>query len=207
VIRPAGDKPPWQFLSGRRDTVAFGISVISFIISTFTLYQTRIKAPDIDFIVAPYIKHIVDNQSLNEAFFIPITLINRGAKPGSVLSFELTITHAPSGEQQVYFGQYLTQPNNPAVIGDYFTPITLYGQSSVSHTVCFYPPGQRPGTFFSRSGEYTFQIVPRLANVHSERLLGGLFSFRIGLDPQMLALMQNQPDGEYPFPLAVEYLE
>jgi hypothetical protein len=197
----------WQFLSGRRDAVAFGISVISFILSTFTLYQTRIKAPDIDFFVAPYIKHVVDNQSLNEAFFIPITLTNRGAKPGSVLSFELTITHAPSGEQQVYFGQYFAQPNNPAGIGDFFTPITLYGQSSVSHTVCFYPPGQRAGTFFSRTGEYTFQIVPRLANVHNERSLGGLLSFRIAMNPDMLALIQAQTDGEYPYPLTVEYLE
>ena len=190
-----------------KDLIALSISIVSFLISSFTLYSTRLKAPDITFTIAPYLKHVVDDRSLNEAFFIPITITNRGAQPGTLLAFELTVTRLADGEQQTYYGQYLAQPNNPSIIGDFFTPITLYGQSSVSHTVCFYPPGQRRGSILTLSGDYSFSIRSRVANGR-ERVTqtpGAVFSVR--LDDDMLALLRSQPDGEYPYPLTVELRE
>ena len=52
-----------------REALAIFISIISFVISTVNVYVTNLKSPDLSVIVAPYIRHIVDDQSLNEAFF------------------------------------------------------------------------------------------------------------------------------------------
>lgn len=194
-------------IGGPKEIIALSISIISFFISTSTLYQTRLRAPDLSFTTAPYIKHVVDNQSGNEAFFIPITITNRGAKPGTLLSFELLVSHQPSGETRTYYAQYRTQLNSHSNIGEFFTPITLYGQSSVSQTICFYPIGQRAGNFFSQEGEYTFRITSQVANVRGHTSLASTSAVTISVSTDMLALMTSQPDGEYPYPLAVTHAQ
>ena len=103
------------------------ISIISLLLSTFNLYVNYLRAPDIGFVVAPYISHAVDTSSSNEGFFIPITVVNRGARPGTVSSFDLTVTHLETQKQAGYFSQYYSKDNEFLLIGSYFTPISLEG--------------------------------------------------------------------------------
>lgn len=186
-----------------RDVLAVLISVVSFFISTISVYVNNLKAPDLVVITAPYVKQVVDDQSLNEAFFIPITAVNRGARPGTLLSFELTITYVASGEKQVLFGQYFTQGDSQSLIGPFFTPMTLNGYSSQSATICFYPVGQQTGNFLSRTGLYEFEIRSQTANVRgdSEKMVAD--QFQIVVDEEMSRVMQLQPDGEYVFPIPI----
>lgn len=181
-----------------------GISIVSLLLSTFNLYVNYLKSPDINFIVAPYITQLVDAKSGNEAFFIPLTVINRGARPGSVLSLKLVVTNETNKRQADYFAQYYAQQENAEVIGDFFTPLSLSGYSSVSHTICFYPPGSRVGNFFTGPGIYRFLVIAVIANVQASSQQTITQTFKVNLTDEMAALMKPRKDGAYPYPIAVE---
>jgi hypothetical protein len=190
-----------------RDALAIVISIISFIISTVNVYATNLKSPDLSMIVAPYIRHIVDDQSLNEAFFIPVTIVNQGAKPGSLTSLELDITYLPTGEQETYYGQYFTQDDNSELLGSFFSPLNLAGNSSVGRTVCFYPLGKGTGNFFAQPGTYAFTLRGSAANVKGRLQKEVIQNFSIELTEDMFNQMQQSPDLEYPFPMRIEVIE
>ena len=180
------------------------ISVVSLLLSTFNLYVNYLKTPDISFVVAPYINHVVDSRSGNEAFFIPVTMINRGARPGTVLSFELTVTRVSDKSQADYFAQYFGQQNDAAAVGQFFTPLSLNGYSSDSRTVCFYPAGARSGRLFSGASDYVFVVSAVTANVSASSRKATKQTFVVHLTDQMTTVMAAQPNGEYPFPIPVE---
>ena len=180
------------------------ISLFSLCLSTFNFYFGYLKAPDINFVVAPYISQVVDAHSGNEAFFIPVTVINRGARPGTVLSFELTVTRSPDGQQADYFAQYYGQTDNPFGLGVFFTPLSLNGYSSVSQTVCFYPTGPRQGEFFSVAGDYDFQMVAVVANVQARAQKQTVQDFHVALTNEMIGVMKATQGGMYPYPIPIK---
>ncbi len=190
-----------------KDALAIVISIISFVISTVNVYVTNLKSPDLSIIVAPYIRHVVDIQSLNEAFYIPVTVVNQGAKPGSVTSFELLVTYQPTGEQETYYSQYFTQEDNSELLGSFFSPLNLTGYSSDGRTVCFYPLGQRAGKFFAEMGIYEFTLTGVAANVRGRTQRNIYQVFTIELTQEMYNQMQQTPDLEYPYPMPVEIID
>jgi len=186
-----------------KELLAVVISIISFGVSIVSFYTGSLKAPDLHFYTAPYIRHVVDSESLNEAFYIPITLANRGARSGTLVSIELTVVYLPDGSEKRYFGQYFTQDNSQVLLGDFFTPLSLNGYSADSRTVCFYPLGASPGNFINRVGEYEFRLTGTSANVRGETGSSIADVFRVQVDADMVRLMQSQPDGEYIYPIPV----
>jgi hypothetical protein len=187
-----------------REALAIVISIISFFISTVNVYVTNLKSPDLSMIVAPYIRQVVDNTSLNEAFFIPLTIINQGARPGSLTSFELVITYLPTGEQETYYSQYFTQEDNSELLGSFFSPMNLTGYSSDGRTVCFYPLGKREGNFFAETGTYEFTLMGLAANVRGRPQKRITQVFNIELTDEIHSQMQQTPDHEYPYPMPIE---
>jgi hypothetical protein len=189
-----------------KDALAIVISIISFIISTVNVYVTNLKSPDLSMIVAPYVRHIVDNTSLNESFFIPLTIVNQGAKPGSLTTFELVITYLPTGEQETYYSQYFAQEDNSEHLGSFFSPVNLSGYSSEGRTVCFYPLGAGSGNFFAEPGTYEFTLTGVAANVRGKPQKRIIQVFKIDLTQEMHNQMQQTPDLEYPYPIPVEVI-
>ncbi len=185
-------------------SIAIIISVISLLVSLIGFYFSNLKPPKISFVTAPYIKQVVDDGSLNEAFFIPLTIVNRGAQPGTVLSFELNVANQTRGESRTYYGQYFAQENSQASLGDFFTPITLAGYSSASYTICFYPIGTVVGNLFSKEGVYEFEVVGKITNVKDQASIITENQFKITVDATMANIMDSQPDGEYIYPLVIE---
>jgi hypothetical protein len=181
-----------------------GISIFSLILSTINLYINYLKSPDINFVVAPYITQLVDVNSNNEAFFIPLTVINRGARPGTVMSLKLVVTYMNDNTQADYYAQYYGQDNHAGLTGDFFTPVSLSGYSSVSHTICFYPAGKRYGNFFTATGPYRFQVMAVTANVQASSQNMIIQTFQISLTDEMEAVMKSRSDGSYPYPIPVE---
>lgn len=183
------------------------LSTISLLLSTFNLYVNSFRAPNISFTVAPYVSHVVDNNSGNESFFIPLTAINRGARPGTIFSFELTVTHIPTQKQTSYFGQYYAKPDEQRLIGDSFSPMTIQGYSTDSKIICFYPPGSRAGNLLSQAGEYEFVVTTSVTNISGSPQKNISQTFRITLTDEMVATLNSTPDGEYPFPLRTEPIQ
>ena len=199
--KPSGFQGAMRFT---REALAIVISIISFVISTVNVYVTNLKSPDLSMIVAPYIRHIVDDQSLNEAFFIPVTIVNQGAKPGSLTSFELTVTHLPSGEQEIYYAQYFARENDAELLGSFFSPMNLAGYSSDGRTVCFYPLGKGDRNVFVQPGMYEFTLTGMAANVSGRPQRSIIQVFTINLTQEMYEQMQQSPDLEYPYPIRIE---
>jgi hypothetical protein len=189
------------------ELIPLGISIVALILSIFNFYINYLKSPEISFVVAPYISHVVDDASRNEAFFIPLTVINRGARPGTVLSFELTVTHELTQNKADYFGQYFAKKDDQRIIGDLFSPMSLQDYSTGSQTVCFYPIGSHPGNFFSEAGVYDFAVKALVANVQNNAQRSITQNFHVIVTDEMVAVMRTQPDGEYPYPLRAELVQ
>lgn len=200
-------KPPKTRLNigMTKEIMAVLISLVSFAVSLVSFYTGSLKAPDLHFYTAPYIRHVVDDASRNEAFFIPLTLANRGARAGTLVSVDLVVTFLGDGTEKHFFGQYFAQDNSQDLVGGFFTPLTLNGYSSGSRTVCFYPLGSQPGTLFSRPGEYQFRLTGYMANVRGETDAAVNDTFRVVVDSEMAAAMQGQADGEYRYPIPAEH--
>lgn len=197
-------KEYFESLRLSRETIAIIIAGISLLVSAVGFYTSSLKPPDISFITAPYIKHVVDDASLNEAFYIPLTIINRGAWSGTVLSFEIRVINHTTQEERAYYGQYFTRANSQTELGDFFTPITLNGYSSAAYTVCFYPLGTMAGNLFSQEGEYEFVVRAKVSNVKGELPITTEDTFRITVDRSMENVMKGQVHGEYPYSLPIE---
>jgi hypothetical protein len=187
-----------------REALAILISIISFIISTVNVYVTNLKSPDLNITVAPFVRQIVDNSSLNEAFFIPVTIVNQGAKPGTILSLELVVTYLSTGEHSFYFAQYFANEENPEILGQFFTPMNLDGYSATGRTICFYPLGERKGNFFAQTGSYKFSVTAIAANVKGQSQKKIVQDFSVDLTQEMYDQMQKEPDLEYRYPIRIE---
>ena len=68
-------------------------SGIALIASGYSLWQTSLKRSELTTFVAPVIRYASPYQNSNfEAFCIPLTIANAGARTGTVLALRLTVT-------------------------------------------------------------------------------------------------------------------
>jgi hypothetical protein len=180
------------------------ISIVALSVSILNLYLASLRAPQAEVTVAPYIRHGVDDTSESEMFVIPLTMANNGARAASILELELTIRHVPSGEEKTLYGQYFTEERT--MLGEFFSPIGLPGYSDISRTVAFYPLGGLTDRLFSSPGLYEFQLTALVSTGGGRS--GGVDilveEFGITLTDQQSAAIQEDAEGEYRFPLAIE---
>ena len=109
-------------------------SVTALIFSVYSLYETAIKQADLHIYQPPLIYMYREN--FRDVFAIPITLSNVGTQHGTVLSFDLEVTHPETLKttkfQSLHFGE------SPKRNSRLFTPITVAGRSSFTDVVLFY---------------------------------------------------------------------
>ena len=109
-------------------------SVTALIFSVFSLYETVIKRAELHIYQPPLL--YMYRESFRDVFAIPITLSNMGTQHGTVLSFDLEVTHPETLKavkfQSLHFGE---SPKRNARL---FTPITVAGRSSFTDVVLFY---------------------------------------------------------------------
>jgi hypothetical protein len=115
------------------------ISLIALIFSGISLYETVLKQARLK----PYIGEIVrygrtaDNNT--EAFSIPITITNYGARDAAVTGIDLKLI---DGSASRYVASYIG--DNPAKENLAFAPIVISGRGSYSANVLFYPLNPKP---------------------------------------------------------------
>jgi hypothetical protein len=119
---------------------------VALLFSGYSFYETVAKQPELRVYAPPLV--YMYRQSLRDVFALPITLSNDGARRGTVLSFDLEVTHRDTGKtmkfQNLKFGE---APNAGARL---FTPITVAGRSSSTEVVLFYAVA--PGSFVEATG-------------------------------------------------------
>jgi hypothetical protein len=121
-------------------------SVTALIFSVYSLYETVIKQADLHIYQPPLI--YMYRESFRDVFAIPITLSNVGTQHGTVLSFDLEVTH-PQTLKRMKF-QSLRLGESPKRNARLFTPVTVAGRSSYTDVVLFY--ALSPGSFVEVTG-------------------------------------------------------
>ena len=141
-------------------------AVVALVFSAYSLWQTSLRPATLQMFVPPVVSYASPFQNSNfEAFAIPITITNEGARTGTILSMTLVVTDPQQNVSKSFYSANFGQwTNDKFRSGEFkpFAPLSILGRTSLSDTVQFY----------ARSDETVMQIV-RAA---------GRFQFAITLD-------------------------
>jgi hypothetical protein len=136
------------------------ISALALLFSGYSFYETALRAPSFAIYVPPRIDYTDPNSPDHpfEVFVLPLTIANDGARTGTVLSIDLTVTN-PRTKQSKHFyaaqlGPWGQQPREP------FAPVALSSKSSFSKAVQFIPRAEEKiGRILDlEAGNYEFEV-------------------------------------------------
>ncbi len=125
--------------SGVSAEIFSGVAVL---VSGYSLWQTTLRRAELRIFVPPVIRYASPYQnSTFEVFEIPLTVINEGARTGTILSLELDVTNPQTGASKQFYSAALG-PWVLAKIRDEgtmpFMPLSLAGRASHSTNVLFF---------------------------------------------------------------------
>jgi len=145
--------------------LAVAVSAVALVFSGYSLWETSLKAADLNAFVPPVIQFAAPYQNSNfEVIAVPITLINEGARSATVLSMELAVTDPRSKQTKRFyaadFGRWTMQRTRAGAY-EPFAPISLAGRTSHTHSVLFYTRGQdeKPNELIREPGPYRFTLA------------------------------------------------
>jgi len=122
------------------------VSIIALVFSGYSFYETVLKQPELRVYVPPLI-HMF-RKDFRDVFAIPLTISNDGAQRGTVLSFDLEVTHRETGKTQRFQNLYIgSSPRDDAKM---FTPVTIAGGTASTNVVLFH--ALETGSFVDTTG-------------------------------------------------------
>jgi hypothetical protein len=140
------------------------ISALALIFSGYSLWDSSLKAPDIQIFVPPVTQYSSPYQNSNfEVIEVPVTLLNDGGRTGTVLSMDLAVTNPKTKETKHFyaadFGRWTMDKARAGF--DHFAPIPLAGKASRTEAVLFYPksPEEKPEQLIHEAGTYDFKLT------------------------------------------------
>lgn len=162
------------FSGGALTGLASGVALI---FSAISLYETVLRQPELSVYVPPVIHYT--RESGGEVFALPVTIANRGARDGTVLSLELTAKSKTRPDGKTFYSAYSAgsgyfersrlersatgglqitkqRPKVP------FAPLAIAGRESYSGTLLFFAKDAEFPMLVSEEGE--FDLVLRLNN-------------------------------------------
>jgi hypothetical protein len=126
---------------------------IALLVSGYSLWQSTLKRSNLTVFVAPVIRYASPYSNSNfEAFAIPVTIANEGARTGVVLGLQLVVRDPANNISKRFFSADFGEWSiEKAQKGGFrpFAPIVLAGRSSHTETIVFH----------SRNDETVMQIV------------------------------------------------
>jgi hypothetical protein len=163
--------------------------------SGFSLWQTSLRGAAFEVFVPPIIRYASPYQnSIFEAFEIPITIINSGARTGTVLSLDLVVADQERRLSKRFysacFGQWnLEKSRGPGF--NPFAPISLAGRTSQSKTLQFYPRSDETVMqIVQGTGRFLFNLSLNVAGAQPRSMLTDMFG---GGAPSPLTFAMNLP--------------
>jgi hypothetical protein len=122
-----------SWLSRARLWAAISTSGVALVFSGYSFYETVWKQPELRFYPPP--KIYIGGRNDVQSFAIPVTISNDGARSGTVLSFDLEVTHRETGKTMKFKSLEFGESPKAARL---FTPMTIPGRSSSTEVVLFY---------------------------------------------------------------------
>ena len=149
-------------IGGHGGRVASILSALALGFSGFSFYESVMKTADLEVYVPPVIHYARDQGGDVEQFAIPITIVNSGARTGTVLTMELEVESLrpdATTKTKRYYSAFL---GDPPVKDDEtnraFAPLSLAGRMTFSDTVRFYPIGNPLPKLVDDAGDYRFKL-------------------------------------------------
>jgi hypothetical protein len=153
---------------GRLATV---LSALALIFSGFSFYETSLKTAELAVYVPPVIQYARDGGGDTELFAIPVTIVNDGARTGTVLLMELEAENLKDGTQpkvkryySAFFGEH---PREAVSANRAFAPLSIPGRSTFTETIRFYPIGEPLPRLVQDAGEFKFTLKLQTAKSNS----------------------------------------
>ncbi len=150
---PAASETQDQGIFARfRPGLATIVSIVALAFSGFSFYETVLKQARLRVYQPPLI-HMF-REGYRDVFAIPITISNDGARRGTVLSFDLSVTNLDTNQsksfQNLHFGK------SPKEETRLFNPITVPGRSSFTDVVLFH--ALETGAFMKTTGSVVLPL-------------------------------------------------
>lgn len=162
------------------------VSLIALAFSGYSLWETSLKSADLALFVPPVI-HFAQpyNNSNFEVIEVPVTLVNDGARAGTVLALDLVVSDPRTNARKHFyaadFGRW-TMEQTRAQTYKPFAPLSIPGNTSRTETVLFYTRGedQKPNELIREPGRYRFELSLVLAEASTPGLLDKVWPPRPG---------------------------
>jgi len=178
----------------RLSDIAAGFALL---LSIFNFWQTTLRPSSLKVFVPPVIAYASPFQNSNfEAFAIPVTITNDGARTGTVLSMTLVATDlAKNVSKRFYSANFGQWTNDKFRNGEFrpFAPISVPGGTSHTDTVQFH----------ARSDETVMQVVEAAGRYRFTLTLDAPVSNDLGVVDRLL----NQTTQPLTFEMVLPQLD
>ena len=95
-----------EAMHGRGGWITVVVSGVALVGSFFSMWQTTLKQPQINFYVSENIQYTRDPYGPFEVLAVPITIANGGARDGAVLSMQLMVKNMGTGRMEKFKSAY-----------------------------------------------------------------------------------------------------
>ena len=161
-------------LASRGNRMATLISAFAFAFSGVS-FSGGAEAAEAGGLVPPVMHYARDSGGDIELFAIPVTVLNDGARTGTVLAMELDVTDMKSGKSKRYYSAYLGDRPLGSTTNRSFAPLSIPGRATFSDTVRFYPIGNPLPKLVNDAGDFRFTLTLQTADPSHPDVLDWLF--------------------------------
>lgn len=147
---------------GGRGRLASVLSAMALGFSGLSFYESVMKTAELEVYIPPVIHYAREPGGDVEQFAIPITIVNSGARTGTVLTMDLEVDSLrpdAATKTKRYYSAFVGDP--PAKDDETnraFAPLSLAGRTTFSDTVRFYPVGNPLPKLVDDAGDYKFTL-------------------------------------------------
>lgn len=149
-------------VGGHGGRLAAVLSAFALGFSGLSFYESVLKTASLEVYVPPVIHYARDDGGDIELFAIPLTVVNSGARTGTVLTMELEAESLRPGAEvktKRYYSAFIGEhPVKQDETNHSFAPLSLAGRSTFSDTVRFYPEGNPLPRLVDEAGDYRFTL-------------------------------------------------
>lgn len=159
--------------SGGGGVVTALVSGLALIFSAVSLYETMLRQPELSVYVPPVIHYTRENGG--EVLALPVTIANRGARDGTVLSLDLVASAPGRPDTKTFYSAYFVdsgyflksrlersatgglqitkqRPKTP------FAPLSIAGRSNYTGTILFFAKGEEFPMLVFEPGEFEMTL-------------------------------------------------
>jgi len=174
-------------------------SAFALLFSAYSLYETSVRRPDLRAFVPPVIAYAQPYTSSFEVFEIPVTVMNLGARAGTVLSMDLEVENPRTKAVRKYyssdFGRWTMENARSGSAFKSYAPISVPGKASWSDSVLFFSRDDQMDQVIAdqKGGKYKFKLIQNVA--FPEDL--GVFDHLWMTKPEPLTFEMEMPEIDH----------